>query len=47
MFEDMYIIVRSLRMGISNANRMFANKCSESAVKKQDWLLKGLKSARE
>ncbi len=31
--EDMYIIVRSLRMGISNANRMFANKRSESAEK--------------
>ena len=31
--EDIYIIVRSLRMGISNANRMFANKRSESAEK--------------
>lgn len=31
--EELYIIVRSLRMGISNANRMFANKRSESADK--------------
>lgn len=31
--EELYIIVRSLRMGISNANRMFANKRSENAEK--------------
>lgn len=31
--EDLYIIVRSLRMGIANTNRLFANKRSESAEK--------------
>ena len=31
--EELYIIVRSLRMGISNQNRMFANKRSENAEK--------------
>lgn len=31
--EDLYIIVRSLRMSISNQNRMFMNKRSESAQK--------------
>ena len=31
--EDMYIIVRSLRMGINNANKMHANKLTEDAEK--------------
>lgn len=31
--EDMYIIVRSLRMGINNANKVHANKLTEDAEK--------------
>lgn len=31
--EDMYLIVRSLRMGINNANTMYENKRSENAEK--------------
>lgn len=31
--EDLYIIVRSLRMGIANTNRLFANKRSDNAEK--------------
>lgn len=31
--EDMYIIIRSLRMGINNANKMHANKLTEDAEK--------------